>query len=331
MNKSLKLKTLAFCIIIGIFSAGLNADAATSDFVTNDQLQSSLEKLKVDMATKEELQTMVQQPGNTLTKEEITQQLIDTQKTRIAILEGNINALLSLLAVIVAVLTLFGGIFVYVSKKTFSSKVEEVEIRINEMKRLHIEALTKIDTVRELNSNLNVAIREAQDLHISLNKSKSAFDNEAEEINQLWNYVRFIELKASRPEIVRKFDNKVSQSNRLISELENWLEGTLPNYRFALIKVSEVFGKNVIKDEAVETILDKLSYYKESLKKNENDFWKQAAVSLEWEDYEEKGNFIDPLDDSFIDWESTYEDINKVHGIIAAQIKMNPDKFIPKT
>lgn len=81
MNKTFRLKVLAFCILISIFSAGLNVNAATeSNFVTSDQLQNSLEKLKMDMVTKEDLQTMVQQPGDTLTKEEITQQLIDTQK-----------------------------------------------------------------------------------------------------------------------------------------------------------------------------------------------------------------------------------------------------------
>ncbi|MEK4159440.1 MULTISPECIES: hypothetical protein [Paenibacillus] len=331
MNKTFRLKVLAFCILISIFSAGLNVNAATeSNFVTSDQLQNSLEKLKMDMVTKEDLQTMVQQPGDTLTKEEITQQLIDTQKTRIAILEGNINALLSLIAVIVAGLTLFGGMFVWISKRTFSSKVEEVETKLIEMKQLNNEALTKVETVRELNSNLNMAIREAQDLHVELYNSKRAFDEATEEIDLLRNYVVFLELKASRSEIFRKFENKVNQYNSLIYELENWLVGTLPNYGDALKKVTKIFGENVIKDGSDETILEKLSYYKESLKENEDDFWKQAAVTLEWIDYEEKDNFIDPLNDSFLDWESTYEDIEKVHSIIATQIKMNPDKFIPK-
>ncbi|MCM3716056.1 hypothetical protein M3202_18550 [Alkalihalobacillus oceani] len=133
---------------------------------------------------------MVQQQEHTLTKEEVTQQLIDTQKLRIAMLEGNISALLSLLAVIIAVLTLFGGIFVWVSRRAFSSKVEEVEKRLDEMKQLKNEAITKIETVRELSSNLNVAIREAEDLQISLNKSKSAFNEETERMDQLRKYFR---------------------------------------------------------------------------------------------------------------------------------------------
>lgn len=240
---------------------------------------------------------------------------------------------MSLLAVIVAGLTLFGGIFVWISKKTFSSKVEEVELRLNEMKQLHDETLTKIETVRELNSNLNVATREVQDLHISLNKNRSAFENEVERINQLWNYARFVELKATRPEIIRIFENNVKESIKLISELECWLKGTLPSYRNALVMVTKVFGENVIKYDPDETILEKLSYFTETLKENEDDFWKEAAISLESEDYEDKDpdNFEDPLSEALLEWQSIYMRIEKVHGIIAAQIKMNPDKFIPKT
>ncbi|WP_373233163.1 hypothetical protein [Cohnella sp.] len=334
MNKTLKLKILAFCILFNILHAGLYANAATEpNYVTNDQLQSSLEKVKMDMATKEELQAMVQQQGHTLTKEEITQQLIDTQKSRIAMLEGNINALLSLLAVIVAVLTLFGGIFVWVSRRAFSSKLEEVEKRLDEMKQLKNEAITKMETVRELSSNLNVAIREAQDLQISLNKSKTAFDEETERIDQLGKYVNFLELKASRSEIIRTFENDVNQSIRLISDLEYWLEGTLPNYGYALVKVTEVFGENVTKEGSDETIQEKLSYNTKSLKEIEDSFWKQAARRLEWEDYADKDTdeFIDPLNDSFEEWKSTYKDIKKVHGIIGAQISMKPHQFKPKT
>ncbi|MGD6831856.1 hypothetical protein ACQCT5_06810 [Sutcliffiella halmapala] len=334
MKKTLNLKILVFCILFGIIPAGLNVKAATEpNFVTNDQLQSSLEKLKMDMVTKDELQVMVQQQGNTLTKEEIIQQLIDTQKSRIAMLEGNISALLSLLAVIVAVLTLFGGIFVWVSRRAFSSKVEEVEKRLDEMKQLKNEAITKMETVRELSSNLNVAIREVQDLQISLNKSKSAFDEETERINLLGKYVEFLELKVSRSEIFRTFENDVNQSTRLISELEYWLEGTLPNYGHALVKVTEVLGKNVTKEGPDETIQEKLCYYTKSLKEIESSFRKQAVIPLEWVDYVDKDteDFTDPLNDTFKEWENSYKYIKKVHGIIGAQISMNPNKFKPKT
>lgn len=334
MKKTLKLRIMVFCILFGIISEGVSVNAVTEpDFVTNDQLQSSLEKLKKDMATKDELQVMLQQQGHTLTKEEITQQLIDTQKSRITMLEGNISALLSLLAVIVAVLTLFGGIFVWVSRRAFSSKVEEVEKRLDEMKQLKNEAITKIETVRELSSNLNVAIREAEDLQISLNKSKSVFDEETERISQLGKYVEFLELKISRSEIFRIFENDVNQSTRLISELEYWLEGTLPNYGHALVKVTGILGENVTKEGPDETIQEKLSYYIKSLKEIESSFEKHAAIPLEWVDYADKDSedFIDPLNDTLEEWENSFKYIKKVHGIIGAQISMNPNKFKPKT
>lgn len=334
MKKKLKLNILVFCILFSIIPVGLNVNAETEpNFVTKEQLQSSLEKLKMDITTKEELQVMVQQQGNTLTKEEITQQLIDTQKSRMAMLEGNISALLSLLAVIVAVLTLFGGIFVWVSRRAFSSKVEVVEKRLDEMKQLKNEAITKMETVRELSSNLNVAIREAQDLQISLNKSKSAFDEETERINQLGKYVGFLELKVSRAEIFRTFEDDVNHSISLLSELKYWLEGTLPNYESALLKVTEVLGKMVTKSEPDETILEKLSYYTKSLKEIESVFRVQVAIPLEWVNYADKDtdDFIDPLNDIFETWEESYNCIKKVHGIIASQILMNPDKFKPKT
>ncbi|MGG3805337.1 hypothetical protein [Metabacillus fastidiosus] len=333
MKKKLKLRILIFCILFSTIPVGINVNAeAEPKFVTNEELQSSLDKLKLDMATKDELRVMLQQQGDNLTKEEITQQLIDNQKSRIEILEGNISSLLSLLAIIVAVLTLFGGIFVWISRRAFSSKVGEVETKLNEMKQLKNEAITKMETVRELNVNLNLAIREAQDLQINLNKSRSAFEEETERINQLGKYIEFLELKVSRPEHIRTFDNNVNQSKSLISKLEYWLEGTLPNYEYALLKVTEVLGQNVIKEGPDETIQDKLSYYTESLKEKESSFREEAERPLKWEDYVDKDreDFIDPLNDIIIDWEKSYDYIKEVHGIISAQISMNPDKFKPK-
>jgi len=330
MIKKLKLELIIFCFLFSIIPSGTNAGAATEpNLVTNDQLQSSLEKLKLDLATKEELQSLVQQQGRTLTKEEITQQLIDTQKTRIAMLEGNINALLSLLAVIVAVLTLFGGIFVYVSRRAFSSKVEEVEKRLDEMKQLKSEVISKMETVKELNSNLNVVIREAQDLQISLNKSKITFEEETEGIGQLRKYVGFVELKASRSEIIRTFQSHVNELKRLLSELEYWLEGTLPNYNIALENVTEILGTVYGPDETIQA---KIRYSINSLNVIENAFILQATRPLEWEIYADRDNddFIDPLTEIIAEWERSYEDIKRVHGVIGAQIAMNPDKFKPK-
>ncbi|MDC0764191.1 hypothetical protein POF51_26070 [Brevibacillus sp. AG] len=334
MRTTLKLKIMILCIVVYIFPACMNANAATEPtFITDDQLQRSLEKLKMDLATKEELQTLVQQQGRTLTKEEITQQLIDTQKTRIAMLEGNINALLSLLAVIVAVLTLFGGIFVYVSRIAFSSKVEEVEKRLDEMKQLKNEAITKMETVKELSSNLNVVIREVQDLQISLNKSEIAFEKGTERMNQLGKYVGFVELTVSRLEILRTFENHVNESKRLHSELESWLADTLLDYDVALENVTEILGANVIDNGPDETIQDKLSYTSNSLKEMENAFWEQAKRPLNWVNYADLtlDDFTDPLADILEEWESYFEDLKKVHWIIKAQLAINTAKFKQKT
>lgn len=179
MKKKLKTNIMGIFIIFGIISGGINVYATTnSNHITNEQLQIELENPHKEIVSKNEIQEMIQNQEENPRLEEITQQLIDTQKSRIAILEGNISALLTLLGVIVAVLTLFGGIFVWVSRNAFSSKVEEVEKQVREMKKLKDETTTKIEAVRELSSNLNVAIREAQDLHISLNKSQSTFNDE---------------------------------------------------------------------------------------------------------------------------------------------------------
>ncbi|MDH6674926.1 hypothetical protein M2277_005625 [Paenibacillus sp. LBL] len=330
MKKTLRLIIVAFCLLLSFLPTRSIAKAEPEpDLVTDIQLQSSLEQLKADMVTKEGLKEIVEQQGKSLTKEELTQQLIDTQKSRIQLLEGNFNALLSFLAVIIAVITLFGGIFVWISRKTFSSKVDEVENRLDEMKKLKNETVTKMEAVRELSSNLNVAIREAQDLQISLNKSKILFEQETERINLLGKYVEFLELKIARPELIRTFEENRNESKRLISELEYWLAGTLPNYGFALTKVTEVLGENVIKED--ETIQDKLSHYKEVLEEYEATFWKVAATPLEWENYEDEDikDYSDPLQEKSNNWKSVYENIKKVHGIIGGQISMNPHRFIP--
>ncbi|OXT15841.1 hypothetical protein B9K06_18840 [Bacillus sp. OG2] len=333
MKKKLKLRILIFFVLFITFPMGNNINAAVEPkFVTNEELQSSLDKLQLEMATKDELQAIVQQQGGNLTKEEITQQLIDNQKSRISILEGNISSLLSLLAVIVAGLTLFGGIFVWVSRSAFSSKVEEVEKKLDEMIQLKNETITMMEKVRELNINLNSAVREAQDLQINLNKSRSAFEKETERISQLGNYTEFLELKITRTELIRTFDFNVNQSKSLISELENWLEGTLPNYDYALSKITEVLGQNVTKTGPDETIQEKLSYYTKSLREEESFFRKQAELPLQWEDYMDmdREDFIDPLANPYGEWANYYNYIKKVHGIIGAQISMNSDKFKPK-
>ncbi|MEK4715825.1 hypothetical protein [Sporosarcina sp. FSL K6-5500] len=333
MKKNFKFSILVFCIIFSITAGGISVNAITEPIpVNNEQLQRELEKLKEVMVSKNELQEMVRKQENYLTKEEITQQLIETQKSRIAILEGNITALLTLLAVIVAILTLFGGIFVWISRSAFSSKVEEVEKHLSEMKQLKDETTTKIEVVRELSNNLNVAIRETQDLHASLNKSERAFNDETKRINQLGMYISFLELKVSRFGSLYKLEIGVRHSRKIISELEYWLEGTLPNYDYALIKVTEVLGSGLTKKGIDETIQDKLSYYKKSLMEEEISIRKEAAIPLEWLDYVDLkiDEYEDPLEDDFGEWEVSYNCIQKMHSIINAQITMNPNKFKPK-
>ncbi|MGX4670572.1 hypothetical protein JNUCC74_15520 [Cerasibacillus sp. JNUCC 74] len=333
MKKKLKTNIMGIFIIFGIISGGINVYATTnSNHITNEQLQIELENPHKEIVSKNEIQEMIQNQEENPRLEEITQQLIDTQKSRIAILEGNISALLTLLGVIVAVLTLFGGIFVWVSRNAFSSKVEEVEKQVREMKKLKDETTTKIEAVRELSSNLNVAIREAQDLHISLNKSQSTFNDETKRINELARYISFLELKVSRYDILYRFEIGVSQSEKLISDLKYWLEGTLPNYNYALMKVTEALGSNVTKAGNEETILDKLNYYINSLMEEESSIRENAAISLEWIDYVDLkiDDYDDPLEADFIDWEHSFNYIQKVHQIISAQISMNPDQFKPK-
>lgn len=332
MKNSFRLIVVVFFLFLSFFSTEVSVSAAEQhDFVTNDQLQSIIEGLKSEMqlATKEELQSMVQLQGSALTKEQITQELLNAQRLRISMLEGNFSALLSLLGVIVAVLTLFGGIFVWISRRAFSSKVEEVEKRLDEMKQLRNEVITKMETARELNSNLNMVVREAQELQINLNKSKSTFDKETKRINQLRKYVNFVELRASRSEIIFSFQKSVQESVELTSNLEVRLAGELPNYGFALVKVTEVLGGNVTKAGSDETIQEKIDYYIRLLKEHEESFWEEASIPLNWVSFvdSKSSDFTDPLDSRYKEWQYSFKLIKKVHDIIEAQISMNPSKF----
>lgn len=268
------------------------------------------------MATKEEIQSMVQQQGHTLTKEEVTQQLIDMQKSRITLLEGNISSILNLSALVITSLALLGGIIVWLVRRSFLSKLELVEAQLVEMKGIKDKTISKVESARELNNNLNLAIREAQDLHISLNKSKSDFDDKAKKIDRLWKYADFIELKGSRIEIIRAFEREVIKSKRLISGLEFLLKGNLPNYIEAHERATEIFGENVSVADPNETILEKLSFYKECLEDTENDFWEEAEIDLEWENYEDRETLEDPLYDIFKDWEGYFKRIKKFNDFI---------------
>lgn len=333
MIRSLKCTTLVLCVLFWFLPVSFTAIAAPDpNFVTNEQLQRSIENLKIDIATKDELEEIINQQEQPLTEAEITQQLINNQRSRISILEGNISALLSLLGIIVAILTLFGGIFVWFSRRTFSFKVEEVEKRHEEIKQLKDEVSTKLEISKELNSNLNAGLRELQDLKLNLTKSERSFVNETERIEQLRRYILYLELKVSRSENLAKFEKRIVHSKKIISDIDYWLEGTLPNPGYALLKVNEVLGENVTKDGTHETIEEKLSYYKDSLNEDESDFWEEASIPLEWRDYEDLDTeeFTDPLNDSIEDWEYTYSKIKKVHGILRAQISQNPDQFKPK-
>lgn len=330
MKITLKLLLLSFCILIFTFPSGTSATAQEPNFVTEEQFQNSIEAIQSNMVTKEDLSEFATGPGQLLTREEITQVLIDMQKKRIELLEGNFNALLQLLGLIIGVLTLFAGIFVWFSRRAFSSKVEEVEKHLAEMKQLKNETIVKMEAVRELNSNLNVALREVHDLQINFNKSKISFDDGTERIKQLAKYVSYLELVASRPEFIRNFEREVTNINGLISEIEYWLRGELPNYQHALIRIHSALG-HYAKHEN-ETIQDKLDYYKDCLQEIENDFWNNSVESFEWTDYEDKDpdDFIDPLHEFWIEWISYYNRIKEMHGIIEAQISMNEGRFKPK-
>lgn len=153
--------------------------------------------------------------------------------------------------------------------------------------------------------------------------------NETKRINELARYISFLELKVSRYDILYRFEIGVSQSEKLISDLKYWLEGTLPNYNYALMKVTEALGSNVTKAGNEETILDKLNYYINSLMEEESSIRENAAISLEWIDYVDLkiDDYDDPLEADFIDWEHSFNYIQKVHQIISAQISMNPDQL----
>lgn len=331
MRKRLNIYILVICICSTFFPATHQVHASNiSESKLIEKLQSEVDQLQVEMAKKEDIEKLLEQEGTTLTKEELTQRVIDSQKTRIGILEGNINSILALLGAILALITLLGGILAYFLKKNIISKVDLIEERYEDMKLIKSDVQKESANLQDLSSQFAVQLREVQNLHISLNQAQLLFEQNRKEIGELKHYVSFVELLASRTEIIRAFNSRVRESQEIITELNTWLSGTLPNYKYAQIKANKIFGENVTRMDSDEGIEEKLKYTISNMQECENQFEQWSGYPLSYIDYVDVDEMEDPLQDIVNNWSSIYENVIKLHEIIAAQISQNPHQYKPR-
>lgn len=329
MKRKFKLTLLVLCLCFSIFPAAVGASEATApQGVTIDQLQSSLEELKSGMATKEELQKLAQQQGTPMTQEELSQQLINAQKTRIGVLEGNISSLLTFMGVLLALFGAGSALFAYWNRKTFAQKVVQVELRYDEIKQLKSAVLVESGRVNDLKKELESALRVIEDLQRTLQKSKLDFDQKSEQLDEINGMLNFVNTKASRPDVRRSFTQEIEAADMKISELNSWLEGTLPHPNLAQQKALEIFGENVTVISPDESIEQKLSFFVDNVKQAEKRFRDQSQIGLTRQDYENYEG--DPIHESIDEWRDFFDPIDRMHGVVSTQIALNPDKFIPK-
>lgn len=327
MRKLLKITFLAICVCLSILSVGINVNAAaSSQNVPSEELQRELNELKQDIIT------LRQQQGTPLTQEQLSQQLISAQQTRIGVLEGNITSLLGLIGAIIAILAFAGTVFSFYIRRLFIAKVDEVEQQYRHIVILKNDVLKESDKVSDLKKELNSAVREVKEVQYNLDKSKLAFDQKSERIDDLDKLVNFVDLKCSRIEMINTFKETLKTADAQIAELNYWLEGTLPHLQLAQDKATQIFGANVTRMADDEKIEEKLSHYVKELKSFEKRFWEETEIPLKLEDFEdsEPGGMKDPLNDPLFQWNGYYTPITKMYNVIDAQIQMNPTRFIPK-
>ncbi len=258
---------------------------------------------------------------------------LEAQTEKNGVLQGNIGIILSLLAIIIAVIVAILGLvwkwFESRVKANISSslqKIQNIETRIEEKFTDINSRYTEINESYKKIKELEEDIQKSNVNYKKFNQEKLELDNS---IKGNMEYAKYIEARCLEVEWASKFITQQHLQNQVIEELKNLIETelTIASEQTAIIKFIRKHGDNITSDDSkLSNIYD---YYVKRVKEEEVICLEEikSLGDFNYIDYlqfvEEDGEYDSEVERKYNDWESYMRGLNDMLEIVKAVIAMN--------
>lgn len=297
----------------------------------SEELRSLIKEGKGDTLRKNDVESIVEKwDNNTLTKQELSDQIIEMKDDRIKLLEGNITWILAIASIL---LVLFGAVFTIISfvwrnniKKEFDQRIGEIN-RVgsnvdNDRKIVEREAVKISDTLQEIKQ----VKRDLEENQRLLLDSRKLFNEEKDNIESFRMYMKFMNHRIERIETVKKYNFLKIEAKNICDSILDYIEGNkIINETHVLLRISKR-----VKHEG-DKVSDIFRYYYNCLKEEEENIIQGAPEDLSWKDYlistnHGKEEIHSKIIDDFNDWKNYLDKLKVILDCIEDEISLNSSK-----
>ncbi|MEV5028488.1 hypothetical protein [Paenibacillus sp. LPE1-1-1.1] len=321
----MKIKILSILMLVFIW---VPASVAFADEISGPQ-ENGITAKEIQQIIEQKLKGVIQQDDlekilveqNILTEKELKDEIINMQKEKIGLLQGNISYLIGLVGAIIALLAFAGWLYSGALKRDFANKIEKME-NLHEQIKTDKADIKRIVTDTTHISTVLINDRDSlKEMENKMSKSKDSYNESLEKIRFLNKKIIIQDYRFER--LVKFNDFLISREkvNSAINDLyssENdaWLEE-----EGLLLKVNKIADSVVkMKDE---TIKDKLGYYISNLHEEEQNVLKSQHNELTIEDLDSDYDLSDDAVSALTDWQGNYDIIIDIWETFKAYKSMN--------
>jgi uncharacterized membrane protein len=285
-------------LLIFLFSTLINSDIAYGA-----QLKTNTETQKY--VTKDELDKLLEEfeEKNGPTKQEMQQLLIEIQKDKIGLLQGNISSILALIGVIIAVITLLAGAFGVWLNDRFTKRYQEIttmkgeiEEKKKQIDNVKSEVIQKEIEIMDIVENLKMLISEQE-------KSLQNLKDKLEMNKDIVDYLKYVELLVEREKVIREF-----------KELKEKVKDAITN-------ILDYKSKGLILPEHLSDPTE-LDYLLNCLEKEEENFIEESNKEIDYQYFltyilDDNDNEVEnSLKNIYSDYEGYYNSLKRILELV---------------
>lgn len=258
---------------------------------------------------------------------------LEAQTEKNGVLQGNIGTILSLLAIIIAVIVAILGLV----WKWFESRVKtNISSSLQNIQSIE----TKIDgintEIKSRHKEINESYKKIKDLEEDVQKSNINYKNFNQEKIELNNsidgikqYAQYLEARCQEVEWANKFVAQKETRGHIINELEVLFEEHLTAQieQTVIIKFTRKHRSNITDDDSkLSNIYD---YYVKCMREEEDSCLKEikSLGDFNYTDYletiEEDGNYESEIESKYNDWDGYMSHLEDMLEMVNAVMAMN--------
>jgi hypothetical protein len=325
MNSKLLLILMLLLILVPTFAAAADTNVPPRDnkstFAVEDIQKLIDQKLNGTIQQKDLDKLLAEK--NLLPEKQLRDEIINMQKDKIALLQGNISNLISFFSTIFGVLAVIAVALGFLLNRIFNTKVEAIE-RIHHQVKSEKEDITReMKEATQLHKVLNENREYLVDMGNKLAKSKDNYLESLEEIRYLRKKILLQDHKYNRLVEFNNFLILKERAQVYIRELMDPKNTNLLSDENLLMEVNK-FAENVVTTKN-ETIMDKLEYFISKLNEKEKNVLDSQHLELSIADLDSDGDLHDDAISSIGDWKGFFDDIKQI-WVLLNDIKPLNDK-----